>query len=169
VGFRFVLLPAPLPPQPWPSSPPQVGVRAAGAPPKSFYQQYTRASHSHRDKNQRHTRASDRRHTTANSSNHQRTRVSHSHRGRGRHHGTPVAPGPGPGPGRGVPGALQGLEQVEVSPASIRVALDIAQRVGRDGGQALVVDYGEDGVVSDSLQAIRKHEFVPVLDRPGCR
>lgn len=59
------------------------------------------------------------------------------------------------------------LKQVEVSPASVRVALDIAQRIAKDSGAALVVDYGEDGIVSDSLQAIRKHQFVPVLDRPG--
>jgi NADH dehydrogenase [ubiquinone] 1 alpha subcomplex assembly factor 7 len=30
-----------------------------------------------------------------------------------------------------------------------------------------VVDYGDDVMVSDSLQAIRKHDFVNVLQDPG--
>ncbi|KAK6911152.1 Protein arginine methyltransferase NDUFAF7 [Dillenia turbinata] len=37
----------------------------------------------------------------------------------------------------------------------------------RDRGGALIIDYGLDGVVSDSLQAIRKHKFVHILDNPA--
>ncbi|CAI5486086.1 unnamed protein product [Closterium sp. Naga37s-1] len=56
---------------------------------------------------------------------------------------------------------------VEVSPIAVKIALQITERVARDGGAALIVDYGEDRMISDSLQAIRKHEFVNVLDAPG--
>lgn len=43
----------------------------------------------------------------------------------------------------------------------------IAKRISSDGGGALIIDYGLDGIVSDSLQAIRKHKFVNMLDDPG--
>ncbi|CAI5486090.1 unnamed protein product [Closterium sp. Naga37s-1] len=56
---------------------------------------------------------------------------------------------------------------VEVCPIAVKIALQITERVARDGGAALIVDYGEDRMISDSLQAIRKHEFVNVLDAPG--
>ncbi|CAI5494323.1 unnamed protein product [Closterium sp. Naga37s-1] len=56
---------------------------------------------------------------------------------------------------------------VEVCPLAVKIALQITERVARDGGAALIVDYGEDRMISDSLQAIRKHEFVSVLDAPG--
>ncbi|CAI7740001.1 unnamed protein product, partial [Closterium sp. NIES-54] len=56
---------------------------------------------------------------------------------------------------------------VEVCPIAVKIALQITERVARDGGAALIVDYGEDRLISDSLQAIRKHEFVNVLDAPG--
>ncbi|CAI5473967.1 unnamed protein product [Closterium sp. Yama58-4] len=56
---------------------------------------------------------------------------------------------------------------VEVCPIAVKIALQITERVARDGGAALIVDYGEDKLISDSLQAIRKHEFVNVLDAPG--
>ncbi|KAH9570881.1 hypothetical protein CY35_02G064100 [Sphagnum magellanicum] len=59
------------------------------------------------------------------------------------------------------------IEHVEVCPSALKLTAEIARRVGEDGGGALVVDYGEDVMVSDSLQAIRKHEFVKVLQDPG--
>ncbi|KAK6928278.1 Protein arginine methyltransferase NDUFAF7 [Dillenia turbinata] len=66
-------------------------------------------------------------------------------------------------------------EQIEVCPKAI------ATRLSRDGGGALIIDYGLDGIVSDGLQivffsssnftillrAIRKHKFVHILDNPG--
>ncbi|GJP51710.1 hypothetical protein CLOM_g10859 [Closterium sp. NIES-68] len=58
-------------------------------------------------------------------------------------------------------------EHVEVCPVAVKIALQITERVARDGGAALIVDYGEDRLISDSLQAIRKHEFVNVFDAPG--
>ena len=29
---------------------------------------------------------------------------------------------------------------------------EIAKRIGSDGGGALIIDYGKDGIISDSLQ-----------------
>lgn len=58
-------------------------------------------------------------------------------------------------------------EHVEVCPQAMNVTAEIAKRVGEDGGGALIVDYGDDKLVSDSLQAIKKHQFVNVLDSPG--
>ncbi len=44
------------------------------------------------------------------------------------------------------------IEHVEVCPSALKLTAEIARRVGEDGGGALVVDYGEDVMVSDSLQ-----------------
>ncbi|KAK9107761.1 hypothetical protein Syun_023772 [Stephania yunnanensis] len=59
------------------------------------------------------------------------------------------------------------LEHIEVCPKGMELTHEIAKRVGSDGGGALIIDYGLNGVVSDSLQAIRKHKFVDILDNPG--
>ncbi|KMZ74778.1 Protein midA-like protein, mitochondrial [Zostera marina] len=62
---------------------------------------------------------------------------------------------------------LAKLEHVEVCPKSMELTEEIAQRIESDGGGALIIDYGLNGIVSDSLQAIRKHKFVDILDDPG--
>uniref|UniRef100_A0A0D6R0S9 Protein arginine methyltransferase NDUFAF7 n=1 Tax=Araucaria cunninghamii TaxID=56994 RepID=A0A0D6R0S9_ARACU len=59
------------------------------------------------------------------------------------------------------------LEHVEVCPQAIELTKNIGKRVELDGGGALIIDYGQNGVISDSLQAIRNHKFVHVLDDPG--
>ncbi|KAL3677532.1 hypothetical protein R1sor_027480 [Riccia sorocarpa] len=59
------------------------------------------------------------------------------------------------------------LEHVEVCPQSIKYTSMIAKRISEEGGGALIIDYGDDGIVKDSLQAIRKHKFIPVLEDPG--
>lgn len=59
------------------------------------------------------------------------------------------------------------LNQVEVCPQALKLTHEIAKRVGEDGGGALVIDYGEEKLISDSLQAIHKHKFVHVLHDPG--
>ncbi|CAN7101957.1 unnamed protein product [Brassica rapa subsp. narinosa] len=59
------------------------------------------------------------------------------------------------------------LEHVEISPKSMDLTQEIAKRVGSDGGGALIIDYGKDVIISDSLQAIREHKFVNILDDPG--
>ncbi|KVH92732.1 protein arginine methyltransferase NDUFAF7, mitochondrial [Cynara cardunculus var. scolymus] len=62
---------------------------------------------------------------------------------------------------------LSKLEHVEVCPKAMDLTQNIAKRISTDGGGALIIDYGLDGIVSDSLQAIRKHKFVNLLDDPG--
>ncbi|KAK1432841.1 hypothetical protein QVD17_09743 [Tagetes erecta] len=62
---------------------------------------------------------------------------------------------------------LTKLEHVEVCPKAIDLTQTIAKRISTDGGGALIIDYGLDSIVSDSLQAIRKHKFVNILDDPG--
>ncbi|XP_075494051.1 LOW QUALITY PROTEIN: uncharacterized protein LOC142531712 [Primulina tabacum] len=59
------------------------------------------------------------------------------------------------------------IKNVEVCPKAMDLTREIAKRIGSDGGGALIIDYGLDGIVSDSLQAIRKHKFVDILDNPG--
>ncbi|KAK2657970.1 hypothetical protein Ddye_011022 [Dipteronia dyeriana] len=59
------------------------------------------------------------------------------------------------------------LEHMEVCPKAMELTSTIAKRISSDGGGALIIDYGLNGVVSDSLQAIRKHKFVDILDNPG--
>ncbi|KAI5071115.1 hypothetical protein GOP47_0013366 [Adiantum capillus-veneris] len=61
----------------------------------------------------------------------------------------------------------ESLNHAEVCPQALKVTHEIAKRVGQDGGGALIIDYGEDKIVSDSLQAIQKHKFVHVLHDPG--
>ncbi|KAF5198196.1 arginine methyltransferase NDUFAF7-like protein [Thalictrum thalictroides] len=62
---------------------------------------------------------------------------------------------------------IANLEQIEVCPQGMELTQTIAKRIGTDGGGALIIDYGLNGIVSDSLQAIRKHKFVDILDNPG--
>jgi NADH dehydrogenase [ubiquinone] 1 alpha subcomplex assembly factor 7 len=56
----------------------------------------------------------------------------------------------------------------ELSPAVIGVGTEIAQRIARDGGAALIVDYGRTASAAvETLQAVRAHRMVRVLDDPG--
>ncbi|KAJ9135191.1 hypothetical protein P3X46_032400 [Hevea brasiliensis] len=59
------------------------------------------------------------------------------------------------------------LNHIEVCAKGMDMTHTIAKRISSDGGGALIIDYGLNGVVSDSLQAIRKHKFVNILDNPG--
>ncbi|EXC49088.1 hypothetical protein L484_000561 [Morus notabilis] len=65
------------------------------------------------------------------------------------------------------PEEVSKLEQIEVCPKAMELTQTIADRISSDGGGALIIDYGLNGTVSDSLQAIRKHKFVSILDDPG--
>ena len=68
---------------------------------------------------------------------------------------------------RFLPEAPAGAE-AEISEAARALAASIGARVGRDGGWALIVDYGRDnGATGSSLQAVRGHRGANVLDRPG--
>jgi NADH dehydrogenase [ubiquinone] 1 alpha subcomplex assembly factor 7 len=44
------------------------------------------------------------------------------------------------------------LEQIEVCPSGMDLTRQIAKRIDSDGGGALIIDYGKDGLISDSLQ-----------------
>ncbi|KAL3636603.1 hypothetical protein CASFOL_018902 [Castilleja foliolosa] len=59
------------------------------------------------------------------------------------------------------------VSHIEVCPKAIDLTQEIANRVSVDGGGALIIDYGLNGIVTNSLQAIRKHKFVDILDDPG--
>ena len=63
--------------------------------------------------------------------------------------------------------ARDGLRQLEISPRSLAIWERIAARLERHGGAAIAVDYGEEGPLGDTLQAIKDHEFVDVLTDPG--
>lgn len=45
-----------------------------------------------------------------------------------------------------------GVNQVEVCPKAIDLTQAIANRISTDGGGALIIDYGLNGIVLDSLQ-----------------
>lgn len=60
-------------------------------------------------------------------------------------------------------------EIAELSPARNALAREIGERIGRDGGVAVIVDYGAwvDRITGDTLQAVRGHQPVDPLDAPG--
>jgi len=56
----------------------------------------------------------------------------------------------------------------EVSPEAMRLIQEIARRIARYGGAALIIDYGYTAsAAGDSLQAVRRHQPVDVFHRPG--
>jgi len=59
-------------------------------------------------------------------------------------------------------------EIVEDSPARSEAVAAIAARLARNGGVALLIDYGHARSASgDTLQAVRSHGFAPLLADPG--
>ena len=59
-------------------------------------------------------------------------------------------------------------DQIEFSPMAVAVVMDIAKRLAEDAsGAALLIDYGHDFLLPDSLRGIRGHEFVSSLEEPG--
>jgi SAM-dependent MidA family methyltransferase len=61
------------------------------------------------------------------------------------------------------PGAI-----IETSPASATVALALATRIRRQGGIAIIVDYGYEGpAVGDTLQAVRRHRMTDPFSDVG--
>ena len=74
-----------------------------------------------------------------------------------------------------LPDAPAGAE-AEISEAGRALAAAIGAHLGRDGGWALIIDYGYDGgydgdhsrpALGSSLQAVRGHRGAGILDRPG--
>jgi NADH dehydrogenase [ubiquinone] 1 alpha subcomplex assembly factor 7 len=57
--------------------------------------------------------------------------------------------------------------QAEICEAGLTLAGAIGERLARQGGWALIVDYGHDGALGASLQAVRGHRGADILDRPG--
>ncbi len=56
----------------------------------------------------------------------------------------------------------------ETSPISIDIMRKIADRLSRQGGMLLAVDYGHAKFsFGETLQAVRRHRFAPVLGNPG--
>ncbi|MBW8638783.1 class I SAM-dependent methyltransferase [Hoeflea sp. WL0058] len=56
----------------------------------------------------------------------------------------------------------------EISPARNAVAAKIAERIERDGGAGLIIDYGHlRSGFGDTLQAVREHRYLSVLGTPG--
>ena len=56
----------------------------------------------------------------------------------------------------------------EISPAAGAFAEDIAARLKRHGGAALIIDYGHaKSAVGDTLQALRAHKFIDAFETPG--
>lgn len=56
----------------------------------------------------------------------------------------------------------------ETSPVSIDIMRRLAERLVRQGGLLLAIDYGHDRFgFGETLQAVRKHKFAPVLANPG--
>ncbi|MDY8110089.1 SAM-dependent methyltransferase [Fulvimarina sp. 2208YS6-2-32] len=77
----------------------------------------------------------------------------------------------GPLPAWLIAGGRSGPDEgtiAEFSPAREGLAAEISQRIARQGGAGLFIDYGHArSAVGDSFQAVREHAFVPVLDDPG--
>lgn len=66
---------------------------------------------------------------------------------------------PPPTPGQPQPGDI-----FEFSPARYDFVGKLGVRMGRNKGVALLIDYGHDkSALGDTLQAVRKHEFVDIL------
>jgi NADH dehydrogenase [ubiquinone] 1 alpha subcomplex assembly factor 7 len=55
----------------------------------------------------------------------------------------------------------------EISPASQAIAYEIGGRLREHPGAALILDFGRDGALGESLQALRGHTAEPVLANPG--
>src|SRR5262249_24467744 len=67
---------------------------------------------------------------------------------------------------RFLPEAAEGA-QVEISEAGRALAAAIGARVTRDGGWALIVDYGYAQGSAATLQAVRSHQGASILEQPG--
>jgi NADH dehydrogenase [ubiquinone] 1 alpha subcomplex assembly factor 7 len=56
----------------------------------------------------------------------------------------------------------------ELSPAAIAAGTEVSRRIAAQGGAALFIDYGRaKSAAGESLQAVRAHRMVKVLDDPG--
>ena len=65
-----------------------------------------------------------------------------------------------------VPGLPEG-EVVEICPAAPAIMAEIAGRIARHGGAALIVDYGDWGSKGDTFQALKGNAFADPFAEPG--
>jgi SAM-dependent MidA family methyltransferase len=78
-----------------------------------------------------------------------------------------LGPEAGPDVAPGVRDAPDG-SLAEVCEAGRALAAALADRIARHGGAALIIDYGPAASApGDSLQAVRSHQYHPVLETPG--
>ncbi|MFK7764312.1 MAG: class I SAM-dependent methyltransferase [Roseobacter sp.] len=56
---------------------------------------------------------------------------------------------------------------VEWAPAAFPICAAIGTRITTHGGAALIIDYGDWRSKGDTLQAVRAHDYAPVLENPG--
>jgi len=64
-------------------------------------------------------------------------------------------------------GAMTG-SIIETSPASVAIMRALAQRLDKQGGAAIIIDYGYMGpTLGDTLQAVKGHEHANPFDAPG--
>ncbi|MGR4862271.1 class I SAM-dependent methyltransferase [Caulobacter sp. LARHSG274] len=81
--------------------------------------------------------------------------------------GNASTPIPNPSPLQGE-GSIPVGAVLESSPAQAALGSEIGHRVARDGGAALLIDYGRDAPgPGDTLQAVQAHAKVSPLARPG--
>ena len=75
-----------------------------------------------------------------------------------------------PPPDAGLPPSSEAQEGAifEVSEPARTLAADIARALVTEGGRALIIDYGHlQSGLGDTLQAVKRHAFWPVLRTPG--
>lgn len=90
------------------------------------------------------------------------------------HHGGTFVPGAsGPALDSMVPEPLRDApvgSVIETSPAVESVARALAVRIAAQGGAALIIDYGYEGLATgDTLQAVSSHDYADVFANPGER
>jgi NADH dehydrogenase [ubiquinone] 1 alpha subcomplex assembly factor 7 len=57
---------------------------------------------------------------------------------------------------------------VETSPASVKTMQQLGDRLAKQGGAAIIIDYGYDGpALGETLQAVRGHAYANPFDAPG--
>lgn len=82
--------------------------------------------------------------------------------------GTDLAFGLNAEPARGITGEAPDGTLLEHPAEALALVTSISRHVTAHGGAVLFIDYGSiAGGFGDTLQAMRKHEFSPVLDAPG--
>ena len=62
---------------------------------------------------------------------------------------------------------VDSLRLLELSPPSMTLWDNLIDRIEKHSGAAIAIDYGEEGPLGNTLEAIKDHKFVHVLDTPG--